>query len=345
MKLIKKNLLIISLLSLFLLLSSATVKAENLTSRVSLNVIHPENQIDKSVQYFDLRMKVGEKQRVLVKLTNHTNEEINMQLSYNSAKTTSIGEIEYSENQLIEVDRSLKYDFTELVTGPNKVRLKPKETTDVEINIAMPDVVYDGWIAGGIEFTEEPVEKSTKAGAVVTESSYLVGMRLSETDKKLPIDIQLNSVRLAQKNYQNAVVVSLSNINSNYVEELTTEVKVRAAGTSEIILQESRKNMRMAPNSQMEYPLYLEDKLLDEGMYVAEVSLKSPEKYAVTWEEEFKVSVKERKLLSETREEWQEEEAPFKKTKISLIIVIGILVIVNLAVLYLNSKSRRKNKK
>ncbi len=57
----------------------------------------PENQVDKSKTYFDLKMAPGAKQTVEIQLRNDTDEDITIENTVNSATTNLNGVVEYRQ--------------------------------------------------------------------------------------------------------------------------------------------------------------------------------------------------------------------------------------------------------
>ncbi len=314
------------LLVLFLLSLGFTtmVHAEDSEFKVSVEPLLPKNQITQDVKYFDLRMKPSEEQKITMRLTNHTSEQVVLKVVYSPAKTTSQGVIEYSENKDLIIDSPSEYLFNHIIKGPKNITLKSKEIKDIEFILQMPDKEFDGFIAGGVEFIQE-VETAEDSSALKTQRSYLVGFKLSETDKKLPIDLELNQTVVGTKNYKNAIIINLANQNANYVEDLTIQAIVSKKEESTILLETNMEQVRIAPYSVLETPIYLDKNLLDPGDYQIKLTTKDKNKFKKEWTQEFKVTKKDAELFKENQKLW--EDAPQSKGLWLLILVASISII------------------
>lgn len=64
--------------------------------KFAVTAVIPENQIDKSQTYFDLKMQPGQKQTIQVQMKNDTNKEVVVESFANTAITNSNGITDYS---------------------------------------------------------------------------------------------------------------------------------------------------------------------------------------------------------------------------------------------------------
>ncbi|MFD1902641.1 DUF916 domain-containing protein [Enterococcus termitis] len=119
----------------------------------SYEVIQPENQQNKDVGYYDLRVTPGQEQIVQMKLMNSSEKEIKISVNLNGAKTNGNGVIEYSPNEL-KRDESLINDFVDIATAPKEVTLAPKSEQLLDIVLKIPKTPFKGVISGGIELQE-----------------------------------------------------------------------------------------------------------------------------------------------------------------------------------------------
>lgn len=300
------------------------VYAKDSELKISVEPLLPPNQITQGVKYFDLRLKPSEEQQVTVQITNHSSEEIALKIVYSEAKTTSQGVIEYSENKNLKINAPTDFLFTNIIKGPKNIKLKPKEVKDVIFNLKMPDQEFDGFIAGGIEFIQT-VEKADETSSLKTQRSYLIGLRVSETEKILPIDLELNQTIVGTKNYKNAILIDLANQNAKYVEELTIQAVVFKKDDPTILLETKMNQVRIAPYSVLEVPIYLENDLLDPGDYQVKLTAKDKNKFEKEWIQDFKVTKKDAELLKENKKLL--EETP-QLTLLWSFITIGLIIVV-----------------
>ncbi|WP_271497202.1 DUF916 and DUF3324 domain-containing protein, partial [Enterococcus sp. 5H] len=214
--------------------------------------IFPENQQNNALGYFDLRMKPNQKQSIEVELTNTSDQAITVDMYATTAVTNLNGVIEYKDLEPT-LDTSLTYPFQTVAELPESVDLKGNETKNVTIDLTMPETEYNGMILGGLYFKEqgkEEAELSDQQGMGVRNVfSYVVGVKLTETDVALQPDLKLLEARGGQVNYHNAFEAQLQNPEAVEMNDLTVTAQVMKQGSSTILYEETREGLRMAPNS------------------------------------------------------------------------------------------------
>ncbi|MBP2098180.1 DUF916 and DUF3324 domain-containing protein [Enterococcus rivorum] len=312
----------------------------------SFEVILPENQHNHEVTYFDLMMNPGQKQTVKIKMNNSSDEEIQISVKMNGAKTNSNGVIEYGPNQL-ENDASLKHDFIDIVKGPKEVKIPAKSSIMAEFNISMPEATIEGYISGGIQLEQlnaEGVKKETETGMVVNKFAYLVGMLLSEKDTTaIKPDMKLNKVHPELQNYRNAVFVNFSNIMPVYTEDMTVDVQLMKKGSAEVLYNTKKSNMRMAPNSMINFPISMNGEKMVPGDYEAKILVTTAAGEKWSWEEPFKITKEEAdKFNSEDLSLVQDRKIDWKLIG---MFVGGLLVIFGVVFLIVHSVNKKKKEK
>ncbi|EOT38876.1 MULTISPECIES: DUF916 and DUF3324 domain-containing protein [Enterococcus] len=312
----------------------------------SYEVIRPENQIDKGVGYFDLLMKPKQKQTVKIKLNNTGDKEITILVGAYGGKTNSGGVIEYSNNA-IENDKSLKYPFESVVKVPKEVKLAANSSEDLNIEIAMPKSEFEGYIAGGILLQEKDAEgakSQSQQGMVVNKFAYLTGMLLSEkkTDN-IKQEMKLNRVYATSKNHRNVINVNYSNIQPDFVDGMTTDVQIMKADADEVVYDAKKSQMRMAPNSMIDFPVSLEGSEMVPGNYRAKILVTTEkggrweweQKFTITDEEADKYNARDLTLVQEPGLNW----------RLILLIVGGLLIVLLLIYLIVRKMNKERRKK
>lgn len=339
--------LAMTLLVFFFLGNPLEVKAvsneEVTSSGFSISPVFPENQRDTGLSYFDLMMSPSQQQTIAIDVANATADPITLDIAYNSAKTNRSGGIEYGD-YAIENDASLVNDFVNIVSGPESIEVPGGSTSQVELTIQMPDVPYDGVIAGGVTLTpivEETEDSSSVEGSRVDYAyAYAVSVLLRENDTELVPDLQFRSAYGGTQNYRNTIYVSLSNVIATYVEGLTIDAQISRAGSEEILWESRSTAMRMAPNSYINFPVSMNGDRMEAGNYTAHVKA-----YAggQTWEftEDFEIT--------------EEEAEEFNQLDVALVqdrgvdwrIIAGIVggVVVLLLVIFLIMHQRKNKQK
>ncbi|EOL50918.1 DUF916 and DUF3324 domain-containing protein [Enterococcus caccae] len=268
----------------------------NLIGGLSYEVLYPENQKNKNLGYFDLQMKTGQEQKVSLKLYNSLPKKLTVEVRLNTAKTNSIGKVEYGPNELKE-DASLINEFINIVKGPKKVVIPSRGNSQVDLVISLPKDTPQGLIAGGIQLqpvADSQAKEQSKKDVVVNEFAFLVGMllRVGATDSIKP-ELKLNKTYIAFKESKSHFFVNISNIRPVYVEGMEVVIQVRKANKQKVLFEYQKKGMRMAPNSMIDLPVDLADKGITAGDYSAQIDVTSKTGGKWSWTEDFNVNALE----------------------------------------------------
>lgn len=322
---------------------------ESDASGFTYQVIHPDNQ-NKESGFFDLKMTPGQKQTVEIKLKNHSKEDLTVNVKINGAKTNPNGVIEYGPNKLSD-DKSMKFKFTDLVKGPESVTLKPETEESLKLEIAMPETEFDGIILGGIQLQRKEEAKKNdenKGTMVINKYAYVIGMRLKETDKELPLDIHFVKAYGATPDFRNTIVIDLGNKQATIMEELNVEAQILGEKSDEVLYESKKIKMRMAPNSLLNFPVSMDGQAMKAGNYRAHVLATSGDKrwewngtFSITKEEAEKFNNEAVGLDQERGIDW----------KLIGLIIGGIVTLVIVVFLFIrlflkknNQKKKLKNK-
>lgn len=268
----------------------------NLIDGLSYEVIYPENQKNKDLGYFDLQMSPGQEQKISLKLYNSLPKELTVEVRLNTAKTNSIGKVEYGPNESQE-DSSLTNNFIEVVKGPKKVVIPPKGAKEVDLEISLPKEAVNGLIAGGIQIkpvVNSSVKEQSKKDVVVNEFAFLVGvlLRVGDTSNIKP-ELKLNKTYIAFKESKSHLFINISNIHPVYVEGMDIAVQLRKSNKQKVLFEYQKKGMRMAPNSMIDLPVDLSDKGMTAGDYSVQINVVSKNGGKWSWTEDFKINALE----------------------------------------------------
>lgn len=307
----------------------------------SYTIIAPENQQNKNLGYYDLKMEKNQQQTVQLQLNNTSTKVMTVEIRLNSAKTNNNGVIEYGLNHL-EKDPSLKYDFAEIVKGPKKETIPANTSKVIDLNIAMPSTPVEGYIAGGIQLepTFRDVENTNQKNKVIENRfAFLIGMLLSETEmKSIKPEVKLNKVYPGLADNERNLFVSLSNSRSVFLENMSVDVSIRKNGKEASLFDVHKEDMRMAPNSLMNFPVPLENKRLVKGDYIAQIHITADSGMKWSWSEEFTISESDVALLNA-----QIIQEP-KKTP-QIIVQLFILAGISILILVFGILVKRKKNK
>ncbi|MBC1605938.1 DUF916 and DUF3324 domain-containing protein [Listeria rocourtiae] len=309
--------------------------ASEMNFSVSANI--PENQIDKTKSYFHLKLAPGNEQTVYLTITNETSQEITILTSVNTAVTNDNGIVDYSQENP-KIDNTLKYPLSKITESAGEVVLPAHSSKNYPIKISMPDKAFDGTILGGVYFKEKTADKSesqSKDIQIENQYAYVIGMMLSQNDTQIKADLKLNEITPTQVNYRNVVTANLQNTEATILKDLDIEAQIFKRDGSKVLHENFKQNMRMAPNSNFNFPISWGTKEFEPGRYRLDMIATSGEQ-VWKWSEYFTIDGKTADALNETA-------LDIERDYTLLYIIAGSLL--TLLILFLVFLLGRKSKK
>lgn len=329
---------------LFSLIFTVQVRA-NENNGIVVKPILPENQYNKEVTYYDLRMNPNQKQELELELTNVSNVDERVMLEITDAITNEEGYLEYVNSKKDgQRDSSLKVALSDITEVPREAVVKANSTKIIKIKLNMPEKEFDGIIVGGVRVSEikndTKEQKDSKEMVVENKTVYTVGLNLSETDTELLPELKLLKVFPGEKDGHNVIMVNLQNDKAQVLEKIEYKAELREKGKKEVIGSQKVTDYRAAPNSSFNYPVPLDDQRLFAGEYTLLMTATSKDtNQAWNWEEDFTISESEAEQLNE-------KLSQSKKTGRYLWISVIVLLIIGVAVVcyYVYNKSVKDKK-
>ncbi|WP_221636273.1 DUF916 and DUF3324 domain-containing protein [Listeria fleischmannii] len=265
---------ITTIFMILLAIPSIHVSAEDVD--YSVQAIIPDNQIDKKQGYFDLKMQPKMKQRLQIKVFNSSNHEITIKQNVTYASTNKSGMIDYSNKPFKEADKSLEVPLPTIAKiSDDTIKIPASSTSSISVDIEMPEQRFDGMILGAVEFTqvsEKNTEKKESGLSIENEYSYIVGVKLSETTKKITPNLNLLDVKAGLNNYRTSVSAVLQNDQPAILDNLSVNAKVYKKGEKKVLHKAAKSDLKMAPNSNFPYAIDWENQPLEPGTYVLKLS-------------------------------------------------------------------------
>ncbi len=305
----------------------------------SVQAIIPENQVDTSQTYFDLRMKPDEEQDLEVQIRNNTAKDIVIAVNANTAITNDNGIVEYN-HKTKKQDSSLKNAFSDIAVAPKEVDIPAKATKIVKIRVKMPVEKYDGIILGGLYFAEKKDEdKQKKKGSnqILNQYAYTIGVQLSETSKKVQPHLRLNKVAPGQVNYRNVLKANIQNDQAMIIRELKITGKVYKKNGSKSLYETTLENLRMAPNSNFDFAVNLNNQNFKPGKYTFR-GVATSEKSKWVFEKDFTIKGKQAKGLNN-------QAVNVEKDYTWLYLLGGVLIFILVGIIvFLIYKLKRQRK-
>ncbi len=241
------------------------------SSDFTVRAIIPDNQIDKSKSYFDLLMKPGQAQTLSVDVINGGKEEITVDVALHAASTNRNGLIEYQVK--VDPDETLKTPFNTISNTTDQVKVAPGSAQKVNVTVTMPDQQFDGVILGGIVFTKRENNAAASGVSINNQFSYVIGVKLSETDKEILPDFRIKSIETTLVNYRKAVSINIHNPVPLIIKNANVTAKIYRKNENAPLFSIDKNGIDMAPNSVFPLPIEWEGKNMDPGQYRLELKL------------------------------------------------------------------------
>ena len=312
---------------------------ESMAYSVKANI--PENQINKTLTYFDLKMDPNQKQEITLTVSNSSDEKATILITPNVAMTNQNGVIDYSQSKA-KVDSSLKNPLTSIISPKQEVALEPKEKKEVAFTLQMPEKSFDGKILGGFYITKKEEDtkgkETDKNVQIKNKYSYVIGLQIRENTNEVKSAMKMNQIKPALLNYRTALTANLQNTEATIMKDLSVDAKVMKKGSTTAIHETSKKNLSMAPNSNFDFPINWDNKTLEPGKYTLQLVAKSN---ADEWkfEEDFEITSKESKSLNEEAVELEKAEPNWLLIILSVVgIVLILLALIGFLIYYYQKK-------
>jgi len=316
-------------------LSLAGYHASAATMDFSVVANIPENQINKKLTYFDLLMQANQKQEISLTLTNTSDQQIEVMVEPNVATTNSNGVIDYTQNKQ-KKDSSMIYDFTEIISEKQIVKLEPQERKDVTFTIEMPEQEFDGIILGGFHIYQVEREDHIQTSQIENKYAYIIGVKLSETDKEVKPNLVLNDIQATLVNYRTAITINLQNTEMINMSGLTVETKITKEGHEEVLYQQTKEGMSLAPNSNFYLPISLNNKPIEPGHYHLYLSATDGDQ---TWELD-----KTFEIEGDQAKDLNKEAIELDKDYTWLYMLLSGIIPTSLVLLFIRKKEQKEKK-
>lgn len=318
----------------------------------SVEPVLPKNQIDAQSGYFHLLMKQGGSQKLQVKLKNTKDQEVELTAWVASAKTNVNGVVDYSDNES-KVDNSLQHDLSQLVEIEKDIVLPPNSEKTIDVTVKMPEARIEGIIAGGLTFEEKKgsqTENISNQTGIKNKFSYVIALLIQqESEIIVEPELSIGKVAPSQLNTKSAISAEIRNVSSVFLNNMSIVVKVTNKASKKVVFEENKTNLQMAPNTTMNFPLFLDGKKLEPGEYHYEATISgtngSDESDTKEWklESDFMIEKDLAKKLNKT--DTQQKDGNSLSWWVWLLIILNILLVVTLITFLVLKSKKAKNKK
>jgi hypothetical protein len=258
---------------------------------MSIRIIHPENQIDDTREFFDLQTYPGGSQEIKVELFNLTSEPINIRARVSTATTNNHVLAEYGQVETPR-DSTLPHQMEDIVTYINPViTIDGSSSVYFPLQVQMPEDGFDGVLAGGINFQMEVDEDAREGIGFLLSFTAVILLWQGEI---LEPELVLHNVEVTsleggellegygiaiepQDGDGRTVIFSgqLQNIQAAFAHGVRINSQISNLDTGEIVFEETADNMQVVPNSTFTYHVFADSGLFQEGYYLITYAIES----------------------------------------------------------------------
>lgn len=260
---------IVSLIVLIIGIGFPIVQSDASELNFSVQAVIPNNQLDKKQTYFDLKMEPNQEQNLAIIVTNTTDKSIQIEVAANTAITNDNGLVEYN-NRTKKTDESLQVGFKDLVKVEPEVVIPANQSVQVIVHLKMPNEQFKGVILGGLVFSEKLTEdqkKTEKKEQITNLYAYTIGVVLTETNEDVAPNLKLLDVNPGQVNFRNSILATIQNNQPSIISNLEMKGEIYKKNGNKVLYQTELKNLRMAPNSNFNFAVSLNNKEMKPGKY------------------------------------------------------------------------------
>ncbi|WP_430510326.1 DUF916 and DUF3324 domain-containing protein [Gottfriedia solisilvae] len=335
---------------LFLLSAAIIVSLFPTSVQASSNIVDfsvqakiPENQIDKTKSYFDLKMNPGQIQVVEIDVFNNNRTKIEtFSADVTFATTNDNGLIDYSPKSVKKADQSLKFPIVDLVNEPHKeIVIPPGKSRTVTFTFKMPKQKFNGVLLGSIHFKKKidkiETKKSSETIQINNQYAYVIGVKLTETIKKVKPELHLIKIKPKLVNYHTAIIAKIQNSEPTIVQGMKIDAKIFKDGSNKILYSSNKTGLSMAPNSNFDYAIDLKNNQIQPGIYRLKMKAIIGDQMWV-WDEVFKIGNEAKEL--------NDKAVEVKQNYFWLYFSVGIFLTLVLSILFFFiAKKRKKERK
>jgi len=242
----------------------------------SVKAILPENQRNNGSVFFDLLVKPGQKQDLMIEISNSSSGDIVVLVETITASTSRNGQINYTSRG--ELDESIEYSFEDLVSLPQSYYPIPAlSSIQVPISLTIPNEPFEGAMLGSIRVLREATqEEKDAAGAIVNQYAHVTAVRLVMDDnaEDIPADFVLGDINAELVNYRASIIANIRNTQPRIIKDATATASIYHKGSEQPIFEHNQETLDFAPNSIFPYSFVdREGYGIEAGDYTAVISI------------------------------------------------------------------------
>ncbi|MEG0327924.1 MAG: DUF3324 domain-containing protein [Erysipelothrix sp.] len=333
--------ILVSIMSLLIVVVMVNPIEAASYNKFTINAVQPENQIDKSVGYFDLRVDSETKQTLEVEVFNNGNEPMEAKMLLVNGSTGNNATKQF--NIQTDIDESMQHPITDFVSLREETMVvKPKSKETVHLDVDLKDASFDGVIMGGITVVANEVNMNDKKGndgeiALDNQIAYTLAVQMRMSD--IEIDSNLNYLKTDYTvvDMQPKFTSNIQNDQAVLLNNISIKGDVRYKDSNKVVGTVNRDNGGILPNTNFDVVYDLSEDSVESGVYVVDLKITDGKD---TWHWQETIDVTNEQIDSATN-----EKIDFKdKSKSKFyIIILGILILIILILLFIILKRRKKD--
>lgn len=229
-------------------------------------------QYDPTVSYFDLKLKPAQQTQLQVRVTNLSAQPLKLLASPNTGYTLDVGNEAYDRAKLGHRSTA-PYQLQELLGGPQHLTIPANSSQIVTFPLTMPQRRYNGILEGALYFlklNKNTAQATDKSGFQISNRySMALGVILRQnTTKYVAPKLKLTQIKVGTDsgtNFSPAVKANLANTRPALIRKMTIKSTVKRG--DRILYRTNHKNINMAANSNFNYAITTNHKVLRAGNY------------------------------------------------------------------------------
>lgn len=253
--------------------------AQNAGAPLTVEPLYPENQVQTVKGYFRLKVQPNQKQTLNVRLKNNLDQNQTVIIKPANGYTNPVGGMLYSEK--VESEDSILLDdainLAEFLEVDSEIILNPSETRKISIQMTTPNI-EKGTVLGGIRFVTEGKSANEEIEGNEGEANFVL-----KTETVHAIAVQLDYSHQPMPNFSlgkagfiptgPSVFIEMKNDTQMIQENISGQYQVlKANGDS--IFDGDIPSFKMAPKTQIRYPIQWMNETLENGNYQIKLTMK-----------------------------------------------------------------------
>lgn len=257
--------------------------------------IIPDNQLEGTVDYFNIGTPAKIDQTLQLVVTNESSDPKKFAIKLLDGMTTDEGSVSYDTKHVY--DKSAKYKFSEFGSIPDTLEVAGNESKTIDLKVKGETEAFIGLILGAVNVSEVK-EVDTSKGGVGNTIAYNIPVKIRVAQEKLTSELKYQGMKLSNENHQYTIKMTFQNPIAEVVRDLALNYEITRKGQKKVLVTEEKKESELAPTSLYTPSLSLQDKQLKAGDYILTIKATSTE-INEEWQSEFSITKKEAEQLND----------------------------------------------